>query len=738
MAAAVPPPPAAEEEGAILNEFTPPILLADKILKLAQEAVSSRQECVHIAQQVDEIYRKLQATVRLISTTTQPLYERPIRRIVADVTKNLERALNFVSKCRHSGFLRQVFSMTTIADFRKVSGLLESSIGDMKWLISIFDPDGSVGLPPIASNDPTLAYIWPNIATIQMGSIKNLEAANQLTLLTRGNDRNQKIVVEEGGVPPLLKLLKDYASPDAQISAANVLINVASVPERVKSILDVLGVPIIVQALNHSSMRVQIVVANLVSQMAELSSLAQEEFARENVTKPLVTCLSIDMVLDDPKVHLGKSSFHSVVEIKKELVGRASDSSLNLNSSSGSCSSYSDGSSRGGHQRKEKEVDMVLDDPKVHLGKSSFHSVVEIKKELVGRASDSSLNLNSSSGSCSSYSDGSSRGGHQRKEKEVDMVLDDPKVHLGKSSFHSVVEIKKELDGRASNSSLNLNSSSGSCSSYSDGSSRGGHQRKEKEVESSEVKLQLKVNCAEALWRLSKGSISNSQKITETKGLLCMAKIIESEEGDLQYNCLMTVMEVTAVAESKPDFRHVAFKITSLAPKAILYQLSRLIQEQRDPRLQVPAIKSIGSLARIFPAKESQIIDLLVMQMKSINMDVALEAVVALGKFACLENYNCIAHSKSIIEFDGVPPLMKLLRQNEAAQVPGLKLLCYLALSAGNSKALEEAHALNEMKRMARLVFAHTDLHELYSKAIHHLTLYQAGAHHIHRHHFSP
>ncbi|KAG6573079.1 hypothetical protein SDJN03_26966, partial [Cucurbita argyrosperma subsp. sororia] len=671
MAAAVPPPPAAEEEGAILNEFTPPILLADKILKLAQEAVSSRQECVDIAQQVDEIYRKLQATVRLISTTTQPLYERPIRRIVADVTKNLERALNFVSKCRHSGFLRQVFSMTTIADFRKVSGLLESSIGDMKWLISIFDPDGSVGLPPIASNDPTLAYIWPNIATIQMGSIKNLEAANQLTLLTRGNDRNQKIVVEEGGVPPLLKLLKDYASPDAQISAANVLINVASVPERVKSILDVLGVPIIVQALNHSSMRVQIVVANLVSQMAELSSLAQEEFARENVTKPLVTCLSIDMVLDDPKVHLGKSSFHSVVEIKKQLVGRVSNSSLNLNSSSDSCSLYSDGSSRGGHQRKEKEVDMVLDDPKVRLGKS-------------------------------------------------------------------VVEIKKEFDGRASNSSLNLNSLSGSCSSYSDGSSRGGHQRKEKEVESFEVKLQLKVNCAEALWRLSKGSISNSRKITETKGLLCMAKIIESEEGDLQYNCLMTVMEVTAVAESKPDFRHVAFKITSLAPKAILYQLSRLIQEEPDPRLQVPAIKSIGSLARIFPAKESRIINLLVMQMKSINMDVALEAVIALGKFACLENYNCVAHSKSIIEFDGVPPLMKLLGQNEAAQVPGLKLLCYLALSAGNSKALEEARALNEMKRMARLVFAHTDLHELYSKAIHHLTLYQAGAHHIHRHHFSP
>lgn len=609
MAAAVPPPPA--EEGAILHDFTPPILLADKILKLAQEAVSSRQECVDLAQQVDKIYRMLQATVRLITTTTQPLYERPIRRIVADVSKNLDRAWNFVSKCRHSGFLRQVFSMTTIADFRKVSNLLESSIGDMKWLLSIFDSDGTVGLPPIASNDPTLAYIWPNIATIQMGSIKNrVEAANQLTLHTRGNERNQKIVVEERGLPPLLKLLKDYSSPDAQIAAANVLINVASVEDRVQSIVDILGVPIIVQVLNDSPMRVQIVVANLVSKMAELSSLAQEEFARENVTKPLVTCLSIDMVLDDSKVQLGKTSFHTVVEN-------------------------------------------------------------EIKKEQAGKASYSSLKLNSSS-------------------------------------------------------------------SHSDGSSRGGHQRKEKEVESSEVKLQLKVSCAEALWRLSKGSFSNSRKITETKGLLCLAKIIENEEGDLQYNCLMTVMEVTAVAESKPDLRHAAFKITSPAPKAVLDQLSRMIQKESVPRLQVPAIKSIGSLARIFPAKESRIINLLVLQMKSMDVDVATEAAIALGKFACPENYNCIAHSKSIIDFDGVPPLMKLLRQNDSAQVPGLMLLCYLALSAGNSKALEQAHALNEMKRMARLVFTHPDLHDLYAKAIHHLTLYQAGAHHIHRHSLSP
>ncbi|XP_022137571.1 uncharacterized protein LOC111008989 [Momordica charantia] len=598
MAAAASP---TGEEGDILQELTLPILLADRILKLAQDAVSSRQECVDLANQVDNLSGMLRTTVRLVTTTPPPLYERPIRRIVADVSKNLDRALNFARKSRHSGFLRQVFSMTTIADFRKVSSLLESSIGDMKWLLSIFDSDGTVGLPPIASNDPILAYIWSSIATIQMGPIKSrVEAANQLSLHAQGSDRNKKIIVEEGGVLPLLKLLRDFASPDAQIAAANVLISVATDSERVTSIVDILGVPIIVQVLNDSPMRVQIVVANLVSEMAELCPLAQEEFARENVTKPLVTCLSIDMVLDDPKVQLGKTSFHSLVEINKELTGKASKSSQASSNSSSS------------------------------------------------------------------------------------------------------------------------------------------HHRKEKEVESSEMKLQLKVNCAEALWRLSKGSLTNSRKITETKGLLCLAKIIENEEGELQFNCLMTVMEVTAVAESKPDLRHAAFKITSPAAKAVLDQLSRMIQDSH-PGLQIPAIKSIGSLARIFPAKETRIVSLLVSQMGSRDMGVAIEAVVALGKFACPENYNCVAHSKSIIEFDGIPPLMRLFKLNDLAQVPGLMLLCYLALNAGNSKALEQARALNAIEGMARSVLPqHPDLYELFAKAIHHLTLYQAGAHHIHRHSLSP
>ena len=110
-------------------------------------------------------------------------------------------------------------------------------------------------------------------------------------------------------------------------------------------------------------------------------------------------------------------------------------------------------------------------------------------------------------------------------------------------------------------------------------------------------------------------------------------------------------------------------------------------------------------------------------------MEVATEAAIALGKFACPENFNCSEHSKAIIEFDGVPPLMKLLRSGDQPQRQGLVLLCYLALNAGNSKALEQARALNALEGTARSVLAHhPELKDLFAKAINHLALYQAGA----------
>ncbi|KAK1363155.1 Armadillo repeat only 4 [Heracleum sosnowskyi] len=440
-----------------------------------------------------------------------------------------------------------------------------------------------------------------------MGQLKDrVEAANELASLARDNNRNMKIIVQEGGVAPLLKLLKDGASAEAQMAAATALYNLGTDQEKVKSIAsEVSALSIVVKAIGESPMRVQIVLVNLVARMAELDEGVREDLGRENVTRPLVTLLGMDIVVEETKTPSGKPT--------------------------------------------------------------SIHSLVQINKEV------------------------------------------------SKKNFHST-------------SSLSL---------YSDGSSRGG--RKEREAESPDMKHRLKISCAGALVKLSKGSLFNSRKITETKALVCLAKLIEKEHGELQLNCLMTVMELAAVAELYPDLRQVAFKPNSPAARVILDQLLRVINEENSPQLLIPTIKSIGSLARTFPAKETRILGPLVTQLGHKSADVATEAAIALGKFVALENFNCVEHSKAIIEANGVPRLMNLLKSNDRPRKHEFILLCCLAIHVGNSPALEQARALSVIEGAARSMLAHhPELRELCAKAVDQLTLYQAGAHTHHKHSYVP
>ncbi|KAK7307242.1 hypothetical protein VNO77_40128 [Canavalia gladiata] len=607
---------ASSEEKRVEDELSHPILLAERVRSAVEEAESFKLECSEVWKQVDRLLQMLRTLVRFATATASsaaspPLYERPILRVAAETAKNLERAITLVRKCKRRSILRRVVTIVSAADFRKVLGYLDASIGDMKWLLSIFDADGGGGggggggivlsLPPIASNDPILSWVWSFIASIQMGQLNDrIEAANELASLAQDNDRNKKIIVEEGGVPPLLKLFKEGTSPLAQIAAASALCHLANDLERVRVIVNELGVPAVVQVLGDSPMKVHTLAANLVSRMAKHDPVAQEDFARENAIRPLVTLLSFDTFVDDSLGQLGKQSIHSIVQINKELGKRTG-------------------------------------------GRSSF---------------------------ANSYS----------------------------------------------NSYL-----------YMEGSSRGGNHRKERENEDPAVKLQLKISCAEALWMLARGSVSNSRKITETKGMLCLAKIVEKEQGELQFNCLMTIMEITAAAESNADLRRAAFKTNSQAAKAVVDQLLRITKEVDSPSLQVKAMKSIGSLARTFPARETRVIEPLVTQLSNRNIDVAGEAAVALSKFASPDNFLHVEHSKSIIEFNGIPALMRLLRSNEFTQMHhGLTLLCYLALHAGNSESLEQARVLTALEGADRTVLPQP-IKELVSKAIVHLNLYHAG-----------
>ena len=602
------------EEKLIEEELGYPIRLSEQVRAAVDEANWFKLECSEVGKQVDRVSQMLRTMTRFASTA-QFLYDRPIRRVTAEVSKNLERALTLVRKCKRRSVLRRVVTIVSAADFRKVQSFLESSVGDMRWLLSIFDTEngGGGGIPPIASNDPIVSWVWSFVATLQMSQLpEKIEAANELASFARDNDRNKKIIVEEGGVPPLLKLLKDGASLEAQIAATTAIYNLANDQERVRAIVNELGVQIIVQVLSDSPMVVQTQAARLVARMAEYDPIAQEDFAREHVIRPLVTLLSFETFVDDHNDQLSKQSFHSIVQINKQM-----------------------------------------------------------EKKTLTRPSSRPYS-NSNSNSNSNY------------------------YHY---YYHN-----------------------------NEGSSRAGQHRRERENEKPEVKLSLKISCAGALWMLAKGSVMNSKRITETKGLLCLAKLVEKEEGELQYNCLMTIMEITAAAEYNADLRRSSFRINSPAAKAVVEQLLRVIRELDNPVLQIPAIKSIGSLARTFPARETWVINPLVTQLSHRNPDMAAEAAISLGKFACPDNFLCVEHSKTIIEYNGVPQLMRMLRANERAQLHGLILLCYLAIHAGNSEALEQARVLTALEGADRTVVAqHPELRELVSKAIDHLNLYQVG-----------
>lgn len=597
---------AEEEEISIQEDLSLKIKLSNRLISLAKGAESFKSECSELALHTTQLIEHLVSLARRDSAAT--FYDRPIRRVTVELSKILPRAISLTRRCKHKksakNVLRHVFSVSVSADIEKVSAQIKSSIADLKWLVSMHDcTSGSVNLslPPMACNDPILAWVWSYIAVLHMGSVKErTDAAQELAAIALINDRNKKIIIEENGIAPLLKLLKESVTCESQIAAASALFNLGNSPDRVRLIANEHGISIIVKLLlEMPPMSVQVALVNLVWRMADLDDGVREDFGRENVVRPLVILLGMDVVLD-------------------ELV----------------------------------------------------------KKEEPKRT----------------------------------------------TSMHSLVLMNRQITGNGSNGVY------GNSKSLNYGGNRWEKER-EKELESPEVKLKLKESCAMALWKLVKGNLSNSKKIMETKALLVFAKIIEKEKGELQFNCLMTGMELAAVAECNRDFRRMTFKPNSPAAKAILDQLLRMINENADTYLLIPAIKAIGCLARTFPAREARIIEPLVSLLGYVDKDVVREVAIALVKFVCPDNFNHVEHSKAVVEFNGVSKLVTLVKTNYGSQLYALLLLCYLAMHVGNSKTFEQVQVLSVLDGDARDTLAqYPDLSELFAKARHHLTLFKSGA----------
>lgn len=240
---------------------------AEIVRKGVDEADSYKSDCGEINIRVIKLVNLLKQAWQKASKTNAPgLYERPTRRIMVEVLKVLERALGLVRKCKRSGMLKRVMTITTAADFKKMNHWLDSSIGDVKWVVNISSTGDERselgGLPPIASNDPMLAHIWEQISIVHIGTLEEkVEGAEYLGNLAKSNERNVKIIIEEGGAGPLLRLLKEGNIP-GQDAAATALTLLATNRDRVMQLRKEGASSVFTHLLgSHStSMKVQVIV----------------------------------------------------------------------------------------------------------------------------------------------------------------------------------------------------------------------------------------------------------------------------------------------------------------------------------------------------------------------------------------------------------------------------------------------------------------------------------------------
>ncbi|XVE67131.1 hypothetical protein DITRI_Ditri08aG0136000 [Diplodiscus trichospermus] len=294
-----------------------PIQVADQVTKAADEAQSFKQDCLELKSKTE----KLSGLLRQAARASNDLYERPTRRIIDDTEQVLDKALALVIKCRATGLMKRVFTIIPAAAFTKISIQLENSIGDVSWLLRVSasadDRDNEyLGLPPIATNEPIVCLIWEQIAILYRGSLdERSDASASLASLARDNDRYGKLIIEEGGVPPLLKLAKE-GKPEGQENAARAIALLGRDPESVEQILNANVCSVFAKILKEGPLNVQSMVALAVSELVTHHPKCQDHFSQNNITRFLVSHLAFETVQEHSKyiiVSKQRMPIHSVL-----------------------------------------------------------------------------------------------------------------------------------------------------------------------------------------------------------------------------------------------------------------------------------------------------------------------------------------------------------------------------------------------------------------------------------------
>ncbi|KAI5663180.1 hypothetical protein M9H77_22503 [Catharanthus roseus] len=595
-----------------------PIQLADQIKKTADEASSFRQECLEIKVKTD----KLGGLLRQAARASNDLYERPTRRIIYETEQVLDKALTLIFKCKANG-LKRVFTIIPTAAFRKISQQLENSIGDVSWLLRVSSPaedrdDEYLGLPPIAANEPILCLIWEQIAILCSGSLEERsDGAASLVSLARDNDRYGKLIIEEGGVAPLLKLAKE-GRMEGQENAARAIGLLGRDPESVENIVNAGVCSVFAKILKDGHMKVQVVVSWAISELACNYPSCQDHFAQNNIIRLLVSHLAFETIQEHSKYAIASKhgmSIHTVV-----MANSDSSNAINPNNAGGQ------------------------DDERIK-GKISHPMGHEASNNHMGNVVANTMAIKSSA--------------VQKNQQQA------------QSNTHPAIQNPQRNHAALVGSSI-----------------------KGREFEDPATKAQMKAMAARALWHLCAGNIAICRSITESRALLCFAVLLEKGPEEVRYNSAMALMEITAVAEEHGELRRSAFKPTAPAARAVVDQFLKII-DREDPDLLIPSIRAIGNLARTFRATETRIIGPLVRLLDDREPEIISEAVIALTKFACTDNYLHINHCKAIIEAEGSKHLLPQVYFGEQmVQIPSLILLCYIAMHVPDDQALAQSDVL--------------------------------------------
>ncbi|CAN1134585.1 hypothetical protein LINPERHAP2_LOCUS8353 [Linum perenne] len=615
-----------------------PIQLADHVTKAADEAQSFKQDCQEIKSKTE----KLSTLLRQAARASNELYERPTRRIIDDTEQVLEKALTLVIKCRASGIMKRMFTIIPAAAFRKLSIQLENSIGDVSWLLRVSASasgedcdDEYLGLPPIAANEPILCLIWEQIAILYTGSSEERsDAAASLVSLARDNDRYGRLIIEEGGVPPLLKLAKD-GKMEGQENAARAIGLLGRDPDSVEAIVNAGVCNVFAKMLKEGHMKVQAVVAWAVSELAAHHPKCQDHFAQGNIIRFLVSHLAFETVEEHSKYTIAntnkQTSIHSVLVASNDLNGRSENQS-------------------------EEDLTVVkIAHPMNNQNTSQMHNLVT---NSLGQ-NNPPINGNKKPETHSHH--GSGNGNEKRNGK-------------GKH--------------RNPNHNPNRKRQRQNHIQFS------GTSIKKREQEDPATKANMKAMAARALWQLARGNVTICRSITESRALLCFAILLEKGPEEVQSYSAMALMEITTVAEQHADLRRSAFKPTSPSAKAVVDQLLKVI-DVGESDLMVPCIRAIGNLARTFRATETRMVGPLVKLLDEKDPEVMMEAAIALNKFASTENFLCVNHSKVVIGAGGTKHLIQLVYFGEQIiQIPSLILLCYITMNCPDSDILANEEVL--------------------------------------------